>query len=210
MFYDDNTPRPADNKALTNLYKMLLSILSSQILDPANGIYQDGSGERLNSYVEQLKELTGDSVLDDFKVGINQGHNFTFVRADEYLRNLSSLAHYLFDTNETIGYYCSAPPSAGSRKTSSGSSTTVNNHLQAEQTTSVQVEFSQNLISITEALTNFERDHPDETSKENKFAKALKGKLSTVKTSMEIIALVLRIAGEIGLNPQTALKALGL
>lgn len=211
--YDDDEPRPPENKPLINLYELLVSLISSLTPSITEKTLRDGSGERLNRYIDELIGLTQDNKLTDFKVQIRSINGNPAVSGDAYVRSLIGVANYLHKTNEIIGYYCAYPPEP---KLGNGpkSPPTFTNQFNAEQqnqqTTTVQVEFNQTIISLTESLTNLERDHPDESSKENKFAKKLKRSLPTVKDTLSIIALVLKIAGEVGLSPDDALKLLKL
>lgn len=213
--YDDE-PKPTNNIPLTRLYNLVCSLLSSISPDTVRGFLKDGSGDRFNGYVDQFIQMTSDTALNDFKVKIITIQGDNAVRGEEYARKMSALAQYLFSTNEVIGYYCGGPPqpNTGPGAQVSLAPTTVNNHLQSDQnaiqSTEVRVEITQQIVALTEALTNFERDHPDEMSKENQFAKKLKEALPMVKNGLDIVALALKIAGEIGINPHIALKALGL
>ncbi len=211
--YDD--PTPPHHLRLEQIYKVLISLLEAVSPDIVVRSLNDGSGERFNGYIDELIALTSDSTLKDFKVQIRTHTNGSgFVKGEAYARQMHALSSYLHSTNATIGYYCMPPPDVRAGSGTHTPAATVNNHLQSQQTssqsTSVHVEINQQIVSITEALTNFERDHPDEASKENKYAKALKKALPTVKTSMDIVSLVLKVAGQVGIDPHTALKAIGL
>lgn len=211
--YEDDEPTPPKNKPLIDLYELLVSLISSLTPSIAEKMLRDGSGERLNRYVDELISLTQDNKLTDFKVQVRNINGNPVVSGDAYVRGLTGVAHYLCKTNDIIGYYCVYPPEP-KLSNSPKSSPTITNHFNAEQqnqqTTTVQVEFNQTIVSLAERLTNLERDHPDESSKENQFAKKLKKSLPTVKDTLSIIALVLKIAGEVGLNTNNVLKLLGL
>lgn len=212
--YEDDEPTPEKNAPLIKLYERLCALLSSLPADITSRSLTDGAGERFNGYVEEIVGLTNDSTLRDFKVESFSVNSRLHVKGEAYARQLEALTNYLYKTDEVIGYYCGNPPVLRVGKSVGSGSTTVNNHLKADQQVSqsinVQVEFNQTIVNITEALTNLEHEYPDELSRENKFAKLLKKALPLAKDSLGIISLVLTIAGEVGIDPQTALKAVGL
>lgn len=213
---DENKVTPQRNDNLINLYELLSSLIASFTPSITTNILRDGSGEKLNRYIDELKGLTADNNLDDFKIAILHrtlnSKSYDYVSGEAYVRQLTGVVNYLYKVNKIIGYYCLGPPKSQFNKTNS--SHTINNNLNAEQqtqqSTNVQIEFTQSIVTLTESLTNLEHNYPDETSKENKFAKALKKSLSTAKDSLGIVALVLQVAGAVGLDPHTALKLLRL
>lgn len=214
--YDSSDSAPAENKPLIKVYGLLCSLIEAFTPDIAKLNLRDGSGERYNSYVDEALTHSQDKQLNDFKVRLRpDNRGSSWVSGEEYARQIVGLVNYLYRTDESVGYYCGNPPLLKFSKSGS-SGPVINNHLTAEQqqrneqSTTVNVEFNQTIISLTETLTNLERDYPDKDSKENKFAGALKKALPNVKSTLDIVALVLKIAGEIGLNPQTAMKILGL
>ncbi len=214
MFDYQDAPTPTKNTPLIKLYERLCALLSSLPADITSRSLTDGAGERFNSYIEEIIGLTNDGTLRDFKVESFSVGSRLHVKGEAYARQLEALANYLYKTDEVIGYYCGGPPAMRIGKLGGSGPTTVNNHLTADQqvsqSTNVQIEFNQTIVNITEALTNFEHTHPDESSKENVFAKQLKKVLPLAKDSLGIISSVLKIAGEVGIDPQTALKAIGL
>jgi len=213
---DEDEITPQRNDSLINLYELLSSLITSLTPSITTNILRDGSGEKLNRYIDELKSLTTDKKLEDFKIPILHrtlnSKSYDYVRGEAYVRQLTGVVNYLHKVNKVIGYYCLGPPKPQFNKT--GSSHTINNNLNAEQqtqqSTNVQIEFTQSIVTLTESLTNLEHEYPDETSKENKFAKALKKSLSTAKDSLGIVALILQVAGAVGLDPHTALKLLKL
>lgn len=216
--YGGNQQDPAENKQANNLYNLLYSLVEALSADITNLNLRDGSGERFNGYVDELIQATNDPKLNDFKLQIRQDHKGSnWTSGEAYSRQLVGIVKYLHKTNDSIGYYCMALPDVKfSKRGGSNSPTTINNHLNAEQsqdnqqTTTVTVEFTQTIMTLTEALANLEKDFPDKDSKENKFAKALKDNLPTVKSTLDIMSLVLKIAAQVGLNPQNVLKLLNL
>ncbi len=214
-FYDTADNNPAENKPLNKLYGLLCSLIEALTPDIARLNLKDGSGERLNGYIDELVGFTNDEKLRDFKLDIRQDHKgINWASGEAYARQLVGLVNYLYKADESVNYYCGGPPAVKFSK-GSGSGPTINNHLNAdqrqanEQKTTVSIDI-QTIITLTETLTNLERDNPDKASKENKFAATLKKHLPTAKSALDIVALVLKIAGEVGLNPQAALKMLGL
>lgn len=206
-----------EDKHTNRLYNLLYSLVEALSPDIARLNLRDGSGERLNRYIDELVQATHDAKLDDFKVEIrrdHKGNNYSFGEA--YSRQLIGIVKYLYKTNDSISYYCMALSDIKLKSGIDSSSTTINNHLNADQsqdnqqTTTVTIEFTQTIVLLTEALTNLERDFPDTNSKENQFAKVLKDKLPTVKSTLDIMSLVLKIAGQVGLDPQNVLKLLNL
>jgi hypothetical protein len=214
MYEYENEPTPSKNTPLIKLYGLLCAILSSLPQDINKRTLTDGSGQKLNGYIDQIVSMTSDPSLNDFKVETFYLNGKPRTSGEGYARQVSSLAHYLFSTNNIINYYCAPPPELKYPMLNDSNATTVNNHLQADQqvnqSTNVQIDFTQTIVNLTEALTKFECEHPDESSKENKFAKSFKKKLPSIKNTLEITALALKIASEIGIDPSTALKALGM
>ncbi|GEM_PF-2106790 len=223
MFEDDNysdqTSAPSRNEPLIKLYALLSALLTSLNPTSITLTLRDGVGERLNSYIDELIRITNDQSLNDFRIEIHYLGNTRkpYVTGEAYARQLVGLVSYLFNTNNVVNWYCSPPPEIkynNSKQSAISSPTTVHNHLEARQestqTTNVQIEFNQTLLTLGSALEKLEVAYPDEASKENKFAKALRKALPTVKDSLGILASVLRIAGEIGLDPHTISKSLGL
>jgi hypothetical protein len=211
--YDDE-PKPQRNDLLIKLYNLLCSLITSLTPEITKLNLRDGSGEKFNGYIDELISLTNDKKLNDFKVPVYsiQRTGGRYVMGEAYVRQLSGLVNYLWSADETINYYCPAPPDVKFSK--SGPSTTFNNQVKAEQqthqTTNVHIEFTQTIVTVTEALTNLERDYPDESTKENKFAKAVKKGLPKVKNTLGIISLILTVANELGLDSKDVLKLLGL
>lgn len=209
---------PVENKQVGNLYNLLYSLAEALSPDITSLNLRDGSGERFNGYIDELIQATNDIKLNDFKLDIRRDHKGKpWTSGEEYSRQLVGIVKYLYKTNDSINYYGMALPDIKFPKYGGGGNpTTINNHLSAEQsqdnqqTTTVTVEFTQTIMSLAETLTNLERDFPDRASKENKFAKALKDKLPTVKNTLDIMSLVLKIADQVGLNPQNILKLLNL
>jgi hypothetical protein len=215
-FYNTDNNEPPENKPLIKVYGLLCSLIEAFTPDIARMNLKDGSGERYNGYVDEAIKHSQDEKLADFKVKLRpDSRGVVYVIGEEYARQIVGLVNYLYKTDESVGYYCGNPPQLKSSK-GGGSGPVINNHLTAdqqqrnEQSTTVNVEFTQTIISLTETLTNLERDYADKNSQENKFAVALKKALPNVKGTLDILALVLKIAGEVGLNPQTAMKILGL
>lgn len=211
--YEDDTPRPARNEPLIKLYELLCALIGSLTPTTSASTLRDGTGERLNGYIDELVRLTHDDHLNDLRVKIQSGAGGKpFVMGEAYARQLGGLVKYLFKINDVIGYYCAGPPEVKFSKSTSSASPTINfkAEQQNHQSTIVTVEFTQTIITLTEKLTNLERDFPDETSKENRFAKKLKASLSTAKDTLGIISEVLKIAGEVGIDPHSALKHLAL
>jgi hypothetical protein len=215
-FYSNADSAPAENKPLIKVYGLLCSLIEAFTPDIAKLNLRDGSGERYTGYVDEALSHSQDQKLQDFKVRLRQdSRGVAWVSGEEYARQIVGLVNYLYKTDESVGYYCGNPPLLKFSK-GGGSGPVINNHLTAEQqqkseqNTTVSIEFNQTIISLTETLTKLERDYPDKDSKENKFAGALKKALPNVKNTLDIVALVLKIAGEVGLNPQTAMKILGL
>ena len=212
--FEDEEPNVQRNEPLIKLYELLCSLITSLTPEITSLTLRDGSGERLNGYIDELRNLTNDDKLNDFKLSIQTSARggTPYVSGEAYVRQLNGIVNYLFKIDPVISYYCSGPPNP--KFSRPGSSPTFNNQFQAQQhtqqTTHVQVEFTQTIITITEALTNIEREFPDESSKENKFAKALKKSLPLAKDTLGIVALVLKVASEVGINPHDALKLLGL
>jgi len=207
-----NDNRPNKDKDLIGLYELIISHINSLTPSIIKKTLTDGSGERLNGYIDELHVLTGDDRLKDFKVKIRVINNRACTYGEEYSRSLYGIVNYLFKTNDVIGYFCAMPPT--NLLTFSDSSPVFTNQFNAEQmnqqSTTVYIEFNQTIISLTETLTNLENAYPEAASKENQFAKRLKSSLSTVKDTLGIIALVLKIAAEVGLNPEQALGLLNL
>lgn len=216
MYDFDTDPQPEHNKPLIRLYEKLCALLTSLPPDIHKRTLKDRSGERFNTYIDQLTSLVPDGPLDDFKVEILTNQSTPFVMGEAYIRQLSALTRYLYKTNPVIGYYCAYPPEGKFSKDSSAASppTTVNNHLyskqESTQTTTINIEFTQTVVSLAEALTRFEANNPDPNSKENVFARTLKKSLPMVKDTLGIIALTLKIAGDVDISPHISLKALGL
>lgn len=210
--YDDE-PKPVRNERLIRLYELLSSLITSLTPTTYTLTLRDGTGEKLNVYIDEFITLTQDAALEDFKLKVHllNGHN-PWVSGEAYVRQLTGLANYLYSTNKVIGQYCGNPPETKFNKNSS--STTYNNHLNADQnssqTTTVQVDFTQTIVTLSSALTDLEHKFPNESGKENRFAKAMKAALPMAKDSLGIVTQVLKIAGEIGLDPHTVLKSLGL
>jgi len=211
--YDDDEPKPAKNKRLIDLYELLISLISSLTPTITEKTLRDGTGEKLNGYIDELIRQTQDVTLNDFKVQIRSLNGHPTVSGDAYVRGLTGVVNYLHRTNDVIDYYCDGPPMPkliGGMESSPTFANNFNAEQQNQQTTTVQVEFNQTIISLAEKLTNLERDYPDASSKENQFAKKLKASLPTVKDTLSIIALVLKIASEVKLDPSHVLKLLGL
>jgi hypothetical protein len=210
----DDEPKPQRNDQLIKLYGLLCSLITSLTPEITKLNLRDGTGEKLNGYIDELIVLTNDTKLNDFKVPVYpiQRTGGRYVMGEAYVRQLSGLVNYLWSANDIISYYGSSPPDVKYSK--SGSSPTFNNQIKAEQkthqTTNVHIEFTQTIVSVTEALTNLEHDYPDESTKENKFAKAIKKSLPKVKDTLGIVSLVLTVASELGLDPKEVLKFLGL
>lgn len=209
---DNNGSKPARNEELINTYQLLCSLISSQ-LPTTTYDYSDGSGERFNGYIDELITTTGDKRLQDFKLETDTDDVHTFVVRESYVRQLVGLVDYLHRTNAVIGYYCGRPPQLQSA-TTQGSSPTIHNQLNAEQQVSQNVQFhieiNQTIVALAERATQIEYEYPDKTSKENRFAKAIKKALPTVKGTLDVVALVLKIATEVGIDPHAALKLLSL
>lgn len=213
--FDDDEPTPARNEPLIKLYELLCSLIEALTPNITALSLRNGEGERLNSYIDELIGLTNDKNLNDFKLTIRHADRTgNFVTGEAYVRALTGVTNYTWKVNETVSYYCSYPQQPKFSKqaaTSTASSpTTINNHLNAEQNTTVQIEVNQTIVSLTEKLTNLEHKYPDTSSKENQFAKALKKSLPTIKGSLEAVSLAMKIAAQVGIDPHLALKLLGL
>ncbi len=214
--FDDDEPTIPRNEPLIKLYELLCSLIEALTPDITSLSLRNGEGERLNAYIDELFGLTHDSKLNDFKLTIRSTERTgSFVTGEAYVRALSGVANYMFKVDKVVGYWCAYPQQPKFSKQAAGlSPTTINNHLNADQqvaqTTSVQVEVNQTIVTLTEKLTNLEHQYPDEASKENKFAKALKKSLPTIKGTLEVVSLAIKVAGQVGLDPHTALKLLGL
>lgn len=217
MFEDDDyqDSTPARDEPAIKIYNLLCSLIESITPNISDLTLRDGSGERFNAYIDQLVSITRDSTLNDFKLDIIQlRQSKPYVTGESYIRKLVAATNYLVKTNISISYYCYPPTPPRFSNSSSSPSTTVNNHLQAEQrssqTTTVQIEFTQTIVTLSSTLTDLERQFPDENSKENKFAKRLKNALPLAKDSLGIVSEVLKIGNELNLNPQMILRLLGL
>lgn len=211
--YDDDGPKPPENKQLIGVYELLVALINSFTPSITQRTLRDGSGEKFNGYIDELRNLTNDARLNDFKVKINSVNGHPASYGEEYVRSLFGVVNYLHNTNDTIGYYCAGPPANKFSSSAEGSPVFTNQFTaeqQNQQTMTARVEFNQTIISLSERLTNLERDYPDESSKENKFAKLLKKSLPTAKDTLSTISLVLKIAGQVGLGPDEAMKLLGL
>ena len=210
----DDEPKPQRNDQLIRLYGLLCSLITSLTPEITKLNLRDCSGEKFNGYIGELIALTNDNKLNDFKVPVYaiKSTGGRYVMGEAYVRQLSGLVNYLWSTDNIINYYCSSPPDVKFSK--SGSSPTFNNQFKAEQkahqSTNVHIEFTQTIMTVTEALTNLERDYPDESAKENKFAKAIKKSLPKVKDTLGVMSLVLTVASELGLDPKEVLRLLGL
>lgn len=211
-YFGNDENAPPKNVPLIKLYQRLCALISSLPADITTRSLTDGAGVRLNGYIDEIIGITNDNTLNDFKVESFMVTGKQHVKGETYARQLEALTNYLYKTEETIDYYCGDPPLRASG--TNGAGPAIYNHVKADQqvsqSTNVHVEFNQTIINITEALTNFEHEHPDESSKENKFAKILKTSLPLAKDTLEIIGLVLRTAAQVGIDPQTVLKAMGL
>jgi len=213
--FEDDEPTPARNEPLIKLYELLCSLIEALTPDITALSLRNGEGERLNSYIDELAGLMHDQKLNDFKLTLRHTDRIgNFVTGEAYVRALTGVANYAWKVSDVLNYYCSYPqqPKFSKQATNSlaSSPTTINNHLNAEQNTTVQIEVNQTIVDLTEKLTNLEHEYPDESSKENKFAKALKKSLPTIKGSLEAVSLAMKIAAQVGIDPHIALKLIGL
>ncbi len=207
----DEKPRPSRNTELIKLYELLHALATSLPSTIATLSLRDGTGERFNSYIDEIISITHDNRLNDFKTRRYQVHSRIYTSGEEYSRQLIGALHYLHQVDETLNYYCETPPVL---KSNEGSQPTINNQMSTQQnvnqSTNVEIEIRQTMLQLSDQLSEIERAHPDESSKENQFAKKLKEILPTLNGSLDLVSKILKVAAQVGISPQVALKLLGL
>jgi hypothetical protein len=198
------------------LYNYLWGLNSSLVHSTVNTNINDHSWERYHSVLDELMKLTGDDLFLEYKVRVIPTHykgsrprTVYSVLKDEFQRKVYQATFYLYKNYEG-NLDEPKPPEALGVGDGLQPAAVVHQTQHNTQRTELSVEFHQTLMNLTEQLVKGEVDYPDEKSKENRFIRKLKELLPLAKSSVEIIATVLRVAKEYGIDPGDALKILKL
>jgi len=148
-----------------------------------NLIAQETGNPDLNSYSVRIRELQpgGRQIANrgDFKQNV---YTFTRIMHENYLKDNS------------------LPPQ---RPQVSESSIPIHQTFQQQQsnnqTNEISVEFNQTLITLSEILTQKEQEYESDAP-EKGFIEKLKSKLATVRSTIDVVKLILVIAAEFGLT----------
>lgn len=196
-----------DRTQATKIYNILTTLNSTLVHNQSQSYINDSSWNRFNSTVAELAEAYKDDVFKDYIVEVkHNSHLGQFVQTEEFKRKVYAATSYLHQ--QYLGDF-TVPPERNNA-TSSVPGTVVTQTQTAQQQTDVNVEFNVTLVQLSELLTKAEAQFPDENSNENKFIKRLKQALPFAKSSVEILAAVLKTANEFGVSPADLLKMLGL
>lgn len=174
------------------IYLELQGQLSQAPLNPGHYIYTP-LWKQLENCISELNEVTGDN-FDKYKVTISFDNNEPRMTSDEYRTQLGSLIMRLYGIyfiDETAPF--------------SGTPSTIVNQTQ-NQSQNAQI------IMIMDIQTALDKqlNKPDLTQEEKTFLGKVKEALPTIKTSVDLVNLVLSTANSLGFDPSKALKALGL
>lgn len=185
-----------DKNIIKQIYQELQGYLS-QTLKPKDSyeITSDKSvWEQYNGSIDILNKNTDDD-FGRFKI-LPEDCNYPSISISSFRQKLGGLimhlhAKYFFDEPAPL----------------SGSPTTViTQNQQQDQSQNVYIQF---LLDIQSGIDK-NIDKYDEGTKEKSFLKNLKSQLSTVTNITQLFSLILKIAKNIGLNPEEILKLLNL
>jgi hypothetical protein len=195
---------------LLKIYRYLSGLNTALIHSSEHGTIRDGSWQKYNHTIGELKSGLNDDYFKEYIVSIHSFKDRQSVDKGEFQRKVYSAAKYLHDQYSQVGDYTHTPEINNSNGDSSAPQAIAYQTQSSNQNTEVNIEFNSTLMQIAESLAKAEENHPESTSKENKFIKKLKSLLPAAKTTLEIMSLILKCAKEFGLDPSDAHKILGL
>lgn len=203
---------------LQQVYFYLFGLNSALLFTGEQQTIYDGSWKKYNAVISSLAEQLEDDIFNEFTVLIKTRQpgkssatdDQQYVPKDYFQRKVFQAAQYLYD-NYREELDDADPPERNVTSKDKGAVPTAAEHSrQAPRSTAANVEFNNILIQLVENLTLSEAKLTNDDKAGKKFIRKIKTVLPTAKSSLDILAHILKIAKECKIDTEQAMCLLGL